>query len=122
MEKDILSQKLKNYRNRTGLTQEQFASQIGITRSAYAYYEIGKTKPKLSILKKIAQFYDLSVDDFLEDNNDVYDLAQREPELVPEWDIDDTFNQLTNFEKSVICKVRKMSMHEKEALSRYLNK
>ena len=46
MEETNISQILKACRQKAGLTQAQFAETIGVKRSAYAYYESGRTKPK----------------------------------------------------------------------------
>ena len=52
----------KILRQERGLTQQQVADALGISRSAYAYYEIGKTRPSLESLVHIARMYDVSVD------------------------------------------------------------
>ena len=43
MEETNISQILKACRQKAGLTQAQFAETIGVKRSAYAYYESGRT-------------------------------------------------------------------------------
>ena len=40
----------KILRQERGLTQQQVADALGISRSAYAYYEIGGSEPSLSVL------------------------------------------------------------------------
>lgn len=46
--KDVLTKLRKNAR----LSQQQVADILKINRSTYAYYETGKSKPKLPTLKK----------------------------------------------------------------------
>src|SRR6201998_2437406 len=61
----IISSKIKFLRKRKGLTQQQFADQIGIKRSLVGAYEEERAEPKYELLKNIASFFDISVDDFI---------------------------------------------------------
>jgi len=56
---------IKFLRKKKGLTQQQFADQIGIKRSLVGAYEEERAEPKYELLKKIAIFFDISVDDFI---------------------------------------------------------
>jgi transcriptional regulator with XRE-family HTH domain len=56
---------IKFLRKKKGLTQQQFADQIGIKRSLVGAYEEERADPKYDLLKKIALFFDLSIDDFI---------------------------------------------------------
>src|SRR6201992_1587763 len=56
---------IKFLRKKKGLTQQQFADQIGIKRSLVGAYEEERAEPKYELLKKIALFFDISVDDFI---------------------------------------------------------
>ena len=51
---------LKNIRLAKGLTQEQVANAIGITRAAYGNIETGKRTPKPQLAQRIGKY--LSVD------------------------------------------------------------
>src|SRR5471030_1337328 len=61
----IISTNIKFLRKKKGLTQQQFADQIGIKRSLVGAYEEERAEPKYELLKKIALFFDISVDDFI---------------------------------------------------------
>ena len=61
----IISSNIKFLRKRKGLTQQQFADQIGIKRSLVGAYEEERAEPKYELLKNIASFFDISVDDFI---------------------------------------------------------
>ena len=65
MEETNISQILKACRQKAGITQAQFAETIGVKRSAYAYYESGRTKPKFETLKTIAKVYNLDLNTLL---------------------------------------------------------
>jgi transcriptional regulator with XRE-family HTH domain len=61
----IISSNIKFLRKRRGLTQQQFADQIGIKRSLVGAYEEERAEPKYELLKNIASFFDITVDDFI---------------------------------------------------------
>ena len=53
----MLSQRLKAARKACRLTQNQVAEILGIDRSAYTYYETGKTSPSLGNLLRLAAVF-----------------------------------------------------------------
>lgn len=57
---------LKTARKKLGLTQEQVANQLGITKSAYCGYETGKRQPDVTKLKELAKVLNIKVDTLLE--------------------------------------------------------
>ena len=59
---------IKYLRKKKGLSQQQFADQLGIKRSLVGAYEEERADPKYELLKKIALFFDVSVDDFINEN------------------------------------------------------
>ncbi|BDC99437.1 LexA family transcriptional regulator [Persicobacter psychrovividus] len=59
---------LKYLRKARKLTQEKFGLAIGIKRSTYKDYEVGKTKPDFSVLCKIADFYKVTLDELIRKN------------------------------------------------------
>lgn len=64
-------EKLRMLREKQGLKQWQVAKALGLERSAYTYYEIGKTQPNLVSIKILAELYHVSVDDLLYGNTDL---------------------------------------------------
>lgn len=71
------------------LTQKDVAIQLGITRQAYANYETGNRNPDPKMLKKIANLFEVSIDDLLENNttqkenpNDKGELSKHETALL----------------------------------------
>lgn len=61
----MLSEKLKQLRAKKGLTQEQVAKKLGVTRSAIARWESGKGIPDISNLIVISDFYHISLDELI---------------------------------------------------------
>ena len=57
--------KLKQYRERKGLTMRQVADELGVTESCYCLYENGKRKPSFEVLVKLAKIYGCTVNKFV---------------------------------------------------------
>ena len=60
--REILSRRLKELRKERGLSQIQVAIFCDITEKAYQNYELKTREPKLEILIRIADFYNVSID------------------------------------------------------------
>lgn len=60
--KDILAKRLKQCRTEKGLTQREVAIYCDITEKAYQNYELMTREPKLEILLKIAEIFQVSLD------------------------------------------------------------
>ena len=52
---------LRQLREFNGLKQGVVAKALGIDRSTYAYYELGKTRPSYETLIKISDLYDVTL-------------------------------------------------------------
>lgn len=55
----------KPLRKAMGLTQQQVADEIGITRQAYNHYETGRRKPDTNMLRLLADVFGCSIDRLL---------------------------------------------------------
>jgi len=60
-----ISANLKYLRKKKGHTQQQFADLMGIKRSLVGAYEEDRAEPKYELLKKIAEYYELTMDEFI---------------------------------------------------------
>lgn len=60
--KTILSERLKQCRKEKGLTQMQVAIYCDITEKAYQNYELMTREPRIGILVRIADFFEVSLD------------------------------------------------------------
>ena len=60
-----LGSRIRQARDRAGLTQEQLAERIGVSRTAIARYESGEIEPKLHNLAAIAETLNVSTDELL---------------------------------------------------------
>jgi len=61
-----LAKNLKELREQYGFTQQYVANQIGITCQSYQAYEWGITVPTLQNFVKLANLYEVSLDELLE--------------------------------------------------------
>ena len=53
---------IKQLRQDKGISQEQLAEQLHVTRQAVSNWENGKTQPDIETLTQIAEFFDVSVE------------------------------------------------------------
>ena len=60
-----LSEKLQELRKRKGLTQEELAEVLYVSRAAVSKWESGRGCPNIDSLKAIATFFDTTVDELL---------------------------------------------------------
>jgi len=58
----LFSDRLKSLRNAKGLTQGDLANQTGLKQSSIAMYETGKRKPKIEVLERLADFFNVDID------------------------------------------------------------
>lgn len=65
----MLGQILKDLREAKGLRQQDLAEYLGVARGTYGHYEINRREPDLKTLKKLANFYNVSMDYFLDTNS-----------------------------------------------------
>ena len=61
----MLQKNLIVLRNMYGISQEEIAGKIGISRQAYAKWESGATVPDIEKCKRLADFYDITIDSLL---------------------------------------------------------
>lgn len=69
---ELLGRKLKDLRNKNQLTLEELASEIGMSYMSLSRFETGKRVPSDKTLKKIANFYDIPISYFLEQDYFTY--------------------------------------------------
>lgn len=79
-------------RKETGLTQNDIAAHLGISRQAYANYETGKREPDLKTLVNIANFFGVTVG---------YLLGEEEKPTANDGELSDNRKKLMEFANSV---------------------
>lgn len=58
-----INETLARLRSKSGLTQEEAANHLGITKAAVSKWECGQSMPDISLLPAIADLYSTSIDD-----------------------------------------------------------
>lgn len=58
----MLQDNLKKLREEHGLTKRELCEKTGISERAYLTYEFGEREPKISVVQKLADFYNVSTD------------------------------------------------------------
>lgn len=74
-----ISANIKYLRKKKGLTQQQFADQLLIKRSLVGAYEEDRADPKYELLNTIANFFEIPIGDFI--NEDINDKYQQKPKV-----------------------------------------
>ena len=78
--------RLKNLRKQAGLTQQQLATQLGITKSVVSFYELQERSPSPDVLVKLAVIFHVSADYLLgldtRETIDVADLDEKDVQAV----------------------------------------
>jgi len=74
-----LGEKIKEARKQCGLSQEQLAEKMTVSRSAVAKWEANNGLPDVENLKALAQLLNVSVDYLLDDGEVIDEVAMREP-------------------------------------------
>ena len=68
-----LGNKILEYRKRNGLSQEQLADKINVTRQTISNWELGETQPNSEQLKMLSKEFSISIDELLD--NDIKNIA-----------------------------------------------
>jgi transcriptional regulator with XRE-family HTH domain len=74
-----LGEKIKDARKKHGLSQEQLAEKMAVSRSAVAKWEANNGLPDLENLKALASLLNVSIDYLLDDGETLSDGVIREP-------------------------------------------
>mgnify|MGYP003292716450 CR=1 FL=1 len=111
----MIKRKLKEIRVRNGLSQQQAADVLGICRSAYCNYELGRRSPDFATIKKLADFYNISLDAFTDrDDLDFHDESEYEGGA-PKY-----LSELSKEERDLIVKFRLLDKKEQKLLFKNL--
>lgn len=70
----MISNRLKNLRQEKDLLQKDIANYLKISTSAYGFYEQGKRTPDPEMMKKLSEFFNVSID-YLLGNTDIRESA-----------------------------------------------
>ena len=69
MENNNISKLLTEYRKKKNITQKELGDMIGVSFKTISKWECGKGLPDVSLLDKISEVLEISIDDLLKGNN-----------------------------------------------------
>ncbi len=85
-------ERMKSIRKAQGYTQSDVAKAVGITFQTYSSYETGNSKPTPDMLCKLADFFNVSIDELLgrTSQTSIFDDAR-----IPQSEIQSLYEQMT---------------------------
>jgi transcriptional regulator with XRE-family HTH domain len=85
---EVIGKKLKQLRKSKGMTQEDVAERVRITRSTISNYEIGRRTPHLKDLSALASVFGVGLDYFgISPKDEAFDLIARAKEIFESDDV-----------------------------------
>ena len=81
-----VKQTIKQLRKAKGISQEQLAEQLHVTRQAVSNWENGKTQPDIETLTQIAEYFEVSVERLIygKEKTKWHFAVQKQPEQAVE--------------------------------------
>lgn len=79
----VLSERIHQLRRKSGLSQEQLAEKIGVSRQAISKWESGASTPEFQKLLALSECFQITLDELVRDGDSAQGreaAAQREPE------------------------------------------
>ncbi len=61
----MVGKNIKKLRSTNGLTQEELAAKLNVTRQALSSWETGRTEPDIDTLERISQVLEVSIEDVI---------------------------------------------------------
>lgn len=92
-----LSEKLQILRKAAGLSQEQLAERLNVTRQAVSKWETGEGKPDIDNLLPLAKLLGTTVDYLLDEETEAPQFTQPEPQPQPQSVGHELWEQLKAF-------------------------
>ena len=105
----MFKDKIKFLRKHQELSQEELAKEIGVLQSTYSRYEQGTREPDFVTLKKLANFFDVSIDYLLENDSNLSDSDE----------IVDLNNFLINGRYTIFSKFP--TEHDRKVINAFIN-
>ena len=118
MDDNILGQRLKILRLRAGLTQTEFGQPFNLAKSTISQYESGKSRPDDELKKKIADYYNVSLDWLMgRTENKSFPPIQHSYEYRACYQ---TQEELEDMMQNMIQHIQELSYESKEDLKKYI--
>ncbi len=111
-------------RSKSGYTQKQVADMLGLDRSTYSYYELGKIKPDIATIMKLANIFDVHYTDILEseEHSSFSDSFRGDRKsLINKTNEKMTFERVTQEEKEFLIAFRNLSKGDRKETLEFMD-
>lgn len=72
----MLGEKIKKYRENKKMTQNEVAEVLGVKPATISKYETNTLEPNIESIKKLAEIFEISIDELLNDKGDEFDISK----------------------------------------------
>lgn len=72
----MLGEKIKKYRENKNMTQNEVADILGVKSATISKYESNTLEPNIESIKKLAEIFEISIDELLRDKEDKFDISK----------------------------------------------
>lgn len=86
--------KLICLRKKQGLTQQELAEAVDVSRQAISKWEVGAAAPTVENLRSLSAFYGVPIDVLLNDDLDLPDADKAAPEAPPQQDTENSAEEM----------------------------
>ena len=81
------NEKIVRLRKIKGITQDEFANAVGVSRQAVYKWESGQSYPEVAKLLEIKLLFNISIDDLLDDNFDIAMPEKKKKKRLPKAEV-----------------------------------
>ena len=81
------NEKIVRLRKIRGITQDEFASAVGVSRQAVYKWESGQSYPEVAKLLEIKLLFNISIDDLLDDNFEIAMPEKKKRKRIPKAEV-----------------------------------
>ena len=108
------NEKIVRLRKIRGITQDEFASAVGVSRQAVYKWESGQSYPEVAKLLEIKLLFNISIDDLLDDNFDIAMPEKKKRKRLPKAEVKKTAPELKPAAEPVVEPVVVATVEEEE--------
>ena len=72
----MLGNKIKSYRENKKMTQNEVASILSVSPATMSKYESNTLEPSIESLKKLAEIFEISVDELIKTEENTFDISK----------------------------------------------
>lgn len=117
-----LKKNLQRIRKANNFRQEDIANAIGVERSTYSSWELGRSMPKPSQLAMMSEMFNCSVDFLIKnDNEHAFRLNNKLPYDTGKVYGDSYVSELNDEERAFLLKFRLLNSKDKEQLDEFID-